>query len=84
MELLSKTQYKDGLVAPLPSNVVTSHKFGERNFAVTGEKQLHECGIVYVPNKPYVLCVMTTGKNFQQLAETIREVSRMTYEQRIQ
>jgi len=27
--------------------------------------QLHDCGIVYYPETPYLLCVMTKGWNFE-------------------
>lgn len=80
LELLSQTTYKDGLVAKLPSEAVVSHKFGERKYLETQEVQLHDCGIVYVPNYPYLICIMTRGKDFGYLEKIIQEISYTAYQ----
>ncbi len=82
LEILSKTEFKNGIVAGVPSNIIVSHKFGERTFASENDnniKQLHDCGIVYYPEHPYLLCIMTRGEDFQKLAEIIREISALIY-----
>lgn len=79
LEILSTTNFKTGLPAKLPQNVVVSHKFGERGYVDTNLKQLHDCGIVYVPGNPYLLCVMTKGDSFEELAPVIAEISEMVY-----
>lgn len=78
LEILSETQFKDGLVAGVPSNIVVAHKFGERE--KDGIRQLHDCGIVYHPNKPCVICIMTRGKDFDRLESAISEISKKTFE----
>lgn len=79
LELLSESSFKDGLVAGIPEKIKVSHKFGERDIK-DEKKQLHDCGIVYYPGKPYVLCVMTRGKDYEQLASTISHISKMVYD----
>jgi len=83
LELLNQAKFKDGLVAGLPSGINVSHKFGERNiFDKSGAlvaDELHDCGIIYYPERPYILCVMTKGKNFDDLKNIIKEISRITY-----
>jgi beta-lactamase class A len=79
LEHLTRTEFRDGLVAGLPSSVAVAHKFGERLDPVTGEKQLHDCGIVYYPRHPYLLCVMTKGPRFEGLADAIAMVSRTVF-----
>lgn len=79
LRILSMTQYKDGIVAGVPDDVVVAHKFGEREF--NGVKQLHDCGIVYHPDKPYVLCVMTRGDNIEKMSDAIATLSKYTYEE---
>ncbi len=79
LELLSQTDYKDGLVASLPSETIISHKFGERFFQSTNERQLHDCGIIYLPQRPYLLCIMTRGKDFAQLSLSIKTISQQIY-----
>lgn len=79
LSILSRIKFKEGLVANLPTNIKISHKFGER-FFTTGKKQLHDCGIVYLPQKPYLLCVMSRGSEFPYLSEFIKEISNSTYQ----
>ncbi len=81
LKLLTDTDYHDGIVAGVPSGVKVAHKFGERFDDSTDLKQLHDCGVVYYPNNPYLLCVMTKGKDMGKLAKTIAEISRMTYKE---
>lgn len=80
LELLSKTEFRDGIVAGVPPNVGVVHKFGERTYPGTNiDKQMHDCGIVYYPNHPYLLCVMTRGETFKQLDDSIREISALVF-----
>ncbi|MBX2909133.1 MAG: serine hydrolase [Chitinophagales bacterium] len=78
---LSKASFKQGLVAGVPQGIAVSHKFGERAFADTNIKQLHDCGIVYLNGTPYLLCVMTKGTNFKILEGVIAKVSSIVYSQ---
>lgn len=76
---LTQTEFHEGLVAGVPSDVVVAHKFGTRDIAgQANSKQLHDCGIVYAKT-PYILCVMTQGNDFAHLAEFIKEVSALVY-----
>ena len=79
LKLLSETTFKDGLVAGVPPGVTVSHKFGER--VISGTKQLHDCGIVYRPDKPYLLCVMTRGQDFKAMKEVISSLSALVFKQ---
>lgn len=80
LEYLSHSDFKKGLVAKLPADIVVAHKFGERGLAESNIKQLHDCGIVYKKGKPYLICVMTRGNDFDELASVISDVSSMVYE----
>ena len=79
LTLLSKSQYYKGLVAGVPENITIAHKFGERQFLPSKEKQLHDCGIIYLPDKPYLLCVMSRSSEFDQAASFIKQVSNAVY-----
>lgn len=79
LEILSKSSYKKGLPGGVPSNVVVAHKFGERGFSDSPVKQLHDCGIIYKSDTPYILCVMTRGSDFDELAQVISGVSALVY-----
>lgn len=75
---LSESAYDKGIDAGVPSSVRIANKFGERT-TPDDTRYLHDCGIVYVDAAPYVLCVMTKGRNFAALQETISEVSTAVY-----
>jgi beta-lactamase class A len=79
LEYLTKTDYTKGLVAGVPPKITVAHKFGLRK--VNGIKQLHDCGIVYYPDHPYLLCVMTSGPIPEYLDTTIAEISGFIYEE---
>lgn len=79
LALLSESMFKDGLVAGVPPGVTVAHKFGERTLG-DGEQQLHDCGIVYAPDHPYILCVMTRGPSIEQLEQVVAGISRIVYE----
>lgn len=81
LQLLTQTEFKDGIVAGVPAEIKVAHKFGERTQTATGLRQLHDCGIVYYPNHPYLLCIMTKGESFDYLGTVIAGISRRVFEE---
>lgn len=81
LDLLSQVDWKEGINAGLPKGVVVAHKFGERANLDNNLDQLHDCGIVYYPGNPYLLCVMTRGSDFNELSRTIKDISKMVYDE---
>lgn len=75
--LMAESDFSKGLTAAVPRGITVAHKFGERHIADT--YQLHHCGIVYFPRHPYLLCVLTRGKDIDMLADDIREISALVY-----
>jgi len=65
LSLLAKTKFDKGLVAGVSKNIIVSHKFGEAEIQ-SGVKQLHDCGIVYYPRHPYLVCIMTRGNDYEK------------------
>ena len=80
LDLMTKSTYSNGLVSGVPNNFRIAHKFGELGLP-SGEKQLHDCGIIYFPKNPYLLCVMTKGTDSQKLTRIIQEISTMVYKE---
>lgn len=80
LSLLGQSTFKIGINQGVPSGIAIAHKFGERSLP-NGEKQLHDCGIVYYPGNPYLLCVMTKGNNFEDLKDMIGIISKEVYEE---
>ena len=80
LDMLSKTDFKEGIVRGVTSNLVVAHKFGERGEIDNSNRELHDCGIVYYPGTPYLLCVMTEGTSFKTLSDAIADISLVVYE----
>lgn len=81
LSLLSSTTFTQGIVAGVPSGIIVANKFGEKSDDTGTAHQLHDCGIIYYPKHPYLLCVMTRGNNFDTMVDSIRKISKTTYEQ---
>jgi len=82
LEYLTFSTFKDGIVAGVPSYILVAHKFGE--YLAPGSdsiKQRHDCGIIYYPGSPYLLCVMSRGRDFETLDDIIRDISRTVYQE---
>ena len=83
LKLLSQTDFNMGLTGDLPKTITVSHKFGENTLEFPGgvvqQKEFHDCGIIYYPSNPYLLCVMTRGQDFSKLAAVVSNISKLTY-----
>lgn len=78
LTLLANTKFKEGLSKGVPSEIPLAHKFGERLLA-DGKQHMHDCGIIYYPHHPYLLCVMTRGTDIPNLEKAIGDVSAFVY-----
>ncbi len=82
LNILSESTFIDGLVAGVDADVPVAHKFGILNSENSQyESQLHDCGIIYLPEKPYLLCVMTKGNDQEQLEKIIKEISATVFDE---
>ena len=84
LQLLSEASFSEGIKAGVPEEVIVAHKFGDREIVDTrtGSEvtaQLHDCGIVYKPNHPYLLCIMTEGAQHDRLPGVIARISALVY-----
>jgi beta-lactamase class A len=82
LQILSKSEFHDGLEAGIPKGLKIAHKFGERQIVNENGstlKQLHDCGIIYYEKYPYLLCVMTKGNDTDNLSSIIRDISKIIY-----
>ena len=78
LELLTETKFKSGIAAGVPTDIKVANKFGEKPY--NGDnKQLHDCGIIYYPKHPYLLCVMSRGSDFPTLENNIKNISALIY-----
>jgi beta-lactamase class A len=80
LALLAHTQFNQGLAAGLPQGTAIAHKFGEKHYLINNLIQLHDCGIIYLPDHPYILCVMSRGNSLGSLENIIGQISQKTYQ----
>lgn len=75
LDLLSKQQIVDRLDRYLPEELKIAHKTGDL------ENLEHDCGIVFLEKKAYVICVLTNQINsHQQGCEIIGKISKFVYD----
>lgn len=79
LDYLTQSVFKDGITHDIPGSVRVAHKFGVNDSGNTNV-QLHDCGIVYHPEGPYILCVMTEGTSFAKQASYVQGVAARVYE----
>lgn len=70
---LTNTVLEDRLPAGVPSGVEVVHKFGSENGVV------NDCGIVRA-QKPYVICILSTGINAGEAEAVLPKISRVVWE----
>lgn len=78
LSLLSQSDFKEGIRSTIPWNILVANKFWEKA-GIEDEKQLHDCGIVYYPNNPYIVCIMTKGTDFNSQLWIIQHISEQIF-----
>ncbi len=83
LRILSNPDFPNGITHSLPQDISVANKFGERTIYNEDKtiryRELHDCGIIYAPKSPYLLCIMTKGNDFKALEKIIQDISTMTY-----
>ncbi len=79
MELMTRSDFNDGIANKLPKDVKIARKFGEAGDAK--KPDFSETGIIYSGNNTYLLTVMTRGAEPKQQAETISGISKIVYDE---
>lgn len=78
LEILTRTNFNDKVVAGVGKDVKVSHKIGIFNSNSTTERAYSDCGIVYIPQRPHMICIMTKA-NEQKTQEYMSHISKMIY-----
>lgn len=74
LSLLTQSNYNDKLVAGVPAGIVVAHKVGQLT-----DQLFQDCGIVYLPKRPYMLC-MVSRSDEKVAAAHMKEVSAEVYD----
>lgn len=78
-EMLANCSFKEGFSKGLPEGTKLWHKFGESTRPDSPVVELHESGVIFVNGKPFLLTVMTRGKDLEKLTTVLQKISRVTY-----
>jgi beta-lactamase class A len=85
LKYLAESDFPQGIESGVPADTAVANKFGERTVygdssnTTIVDRELHDCGIIYYPEHPYLLCVMTRGKDFDQLTSVIDQIAKMSW-----
>jgi len=74
--LLAETRFQDKLPFGIPQDVPVAHKVGV--YDKEGFTTYSDCGIVYVPKRPYALCIFVHAPE-EHATRYIQDFSHMTY-----
>lgn len=74
LQWMAESQGPPRLRAGLPGEITIAHKYG-----TSGGRSESDCGIVYLPKRPYIICMMVDAPP-EQANIIISEVSQRVYE----
>jgi len=79
LDFMTTSEYTQSLVEPLPKEIRVAHKFGVYSLDKEGFNVHSDCGIIYFPQRPYILCVMVNTPDSDIAEGLIREISEKVY-----
>jgi len=74
LSLMTNSKFSDMLPAGVPKNVPVAHKIG-----LIDKEIYQDCGIVYVPQRPYILCVVSKS-DIKTARQRISDISKTVYD----
>lgn len=78
LTLLTNTDFNETRPPEISKDTKIAHKIG--NFLIPGyENNDHDCGIVYIPEHPYIFCTMTQGMEQKRAESIMSALNQETY-----
>jgi hypothetical protein len=84
LSLLAQTDFPDGIRKWVPASIDIANKFWEKTYTNDlGEKiyQIHDCGIVYYTQYPYIICISVKWSDISKLPKIIWQTSNIVFEE---
>lgn len=87
LRYLYKSASKEGMIKSLPPNIDMAGLYGERTIAAAGSDDeqeqyfIHEFGIIYQPNRPFLLGVTVRGHEVDRMKNVLREITRLIHQE---
>lgn len=78
LELLSQSNDDLRIRAGIPNGVIVASKFGISYGVSKDESVYSDCGIIYVPSRPFLLCIMIKGSESRAYS-IMQEIANRTY-----
>lgn len=75
ISFLTQEKFREYLGSGFPLDITFAHKIGTD----TSQKIYLDSGIVYLKNRPYILIVMTKGKNEKEAQDIMKDISSLVY-----
>lgn len=82
LRLLTKTDFQEGITSGIPAGVEVANKFWERIYTGTDGSlvhQIHDCGIVYYEEYPYIMCIAIQWDEVAKLPHLIWDVAKIVH-----
>lgn len=78
LQLLTQTKTKSGITQGVDQGVVVAEKSGELELAQQIDV-LNNCGIVYYPKRPYILCILVHGEDEEGIYKKMAFISKLIF-----
>ena len=84
---LYKSSFKEGMSQSLPPNIDMAGLYDEQTISVPDNEeeqnqyQIREFGIIYQPNRPFLLGVMVQGNDVTRMKKVLREITRLVHQE---
>lgn len=76
LSMMTQSKFNDYIAAGIPPETIFSHKIGESS----EENVIMDAGIVYLPQRPYLLTVMIHSADKEEVKKQMRNISKKVYE----
>lgn len=80
LNLMSESIFEEGIRSVVPKEIKISHKFGIYNLDDEPLQVHSDCGIIYLPSRPYILCVMVNSPDLEKSGQYMAKISEIVYE----
>ena len=83
LEIISQSDIGTGVASSLPQDITVAHRHPPIQQVVQKAgtlTQSNDCGIIYYPNHPYILCIMTNTKDKTGLESFLGKAGNLIYQ----
>ncbi len=79
LQLLTQSPHNERIQSGIPSNITFAHKYGDAKATGPIPPLYSDCGIVYIPKRPFILCIFVQDDE-KTATSIMKNVATMSYE----